>query len=418
MNAQLNSTNFQQFVCSNQGKLITFLHNDQKISKVVVDIQGEYFTGKTNVSDAKIDGFYYFSDCKMVEVHPLIAVLEKHRFVNLKSFNKYEFVEFISGLSGSFACKPLNEIYPKVIATKLTSDIEEAWTVVDGHYKIVYSKSLQEFRNEISLEDVLSSNKDVTIETTLERFPNFKFQSIKDDVIYGTSNEGTTVFSACINLKNIKRVLSKDGKELYVNIADKENKNEIEDLPDKLTKEKNQYTLIQEHHEKFLQLKDILTIYAPKNVGKFMDSIMTIKNGNFTLDKLLNFKQYWEEVKDEYLPFTTSYKTNPKIQALMKRYAELALLLCPSNEDTKYLIEKIDKIMIVAGKKEYDRLFKNVTPAVVPTVTKNIKYRGKPKTVEVMSEYTHVNGKNYVLVKDVTDNGKTKTLFKEYIEWM
>jgi hypothetical protein len=60
-------TNFQQFVSSNQGKLITFLHNDKQVSKVVSDIQGEYFTGKTNVSDAKIDGFYYFSDCKMIK---------------------------------------------------------------------------------------------------------------------------------------------------------------------------------------------------------------------------------------------------------------------------------------------------------------------------------------------------------------
>ena len=134
-------TNFQQFVSSNQGKLITFLHNDKPVSKVVSDIQGEYFTGKTNVSDAKIDDLYYFSDCKMID-------------------------------------------------------------------------------EDRPLEDVLSSNKDVTIETTSRLFQNFNFHSIEGNInigniIIGTSNGVPTG----IKSKNVKRVLSKDGKELYVNIA-------------------------------------------------------------------------------------------------------------------------------------------------------------------------------------------------------
>ena len=64
MNAQINSTNFQQFVSDNKGKLITFLHNDNKVSKVVVDVCSEYFTAKANETDVKIDGFYYFQNVR------------------------------------------------------------------------------------------------------------------------------------------------------------------------------------------------------------------------------------------------------------------------------------------------------------------------------------------------------------------
>ena len=48
----------------------------------------------------------------------------------------------------------------------------------------------------------------------------------------------------------------------------------------------------------------------------------------------------------------------------------------------------------------------------------DIEYRGKATTVEIINEYTHSNGKEYVLVKDLTDKDKTKTLFKEYIKYM
>jgi hypothetical protein len=411
-------TNFQQFVSSNQGKLITFLHNDQRVSKVVVDIQGEYFTGKTNVSDAKIDGFYYFSDCKMVdESHPLISVLEKHRFVLLKDDNwgeiMFEYVE--QYYEGRIEGKTLDSNYPNSFMSTAINNVEEVWAMVNGKYTLVYHKPTQEFRNEISLEDVLSSNKDVTIYTPGKAFCNFKFECIDKGLIRGTPSSG--VYTG-IDVKCVKRVLSKDGKELYVNISDDKEDNATEDSPDIVTKEKNLYKLIQEHHEKFLQLKDILTTYAPKNVGKFIDSIMTIKNGNFTLDKLTYFKQTWEEVKEEYIPFTKSFRTDPKIQALMKRYAELASLICPSNEDTKDLIEKIDKIMIVAGRQEYDRLFKNDNEQVLQkNIPIYIEYRNKPKTIEVVQEYTN-KGKEYVLVRDLTDNDKTKTLFKEYIKFL
>ena len=55
----------QDYIVSNKGKLITFKHNGNLISKIVVDICGEYFTGKNNESDARVVGVYYFSDCEI-----------------------------------------------------------------------------------------------------------------------------------------------------------------------------------------------------------------------------------------------------------------------------------------------------------------------------------------------------------------
>ncbi len=163
MNAQLN---FQQFVKDNQGNLISFLHNDTLISKVVVDICGEYFTCKSSVSDCKIIGFYYFSDCKMFEKkHPLIEVLERNRFVVIKTFDIYEFIEYISGESGSFICKPLNKSYPNVIVTKLNSDIQEVWATVHTKYTKVYP--YQVFS---SIDKVINDSEKVN--TTLEKLNN------------------------------------------------------------------------------------------------------------------------------------------------------------------------------------------------------------------------------------------------------
>ena len=48
----------------------------------------------------------------------------------------------------------------------------------------------------------------------------------------------------------------------------------------------------------------------------------------------------------------------------------------------------------------------------------NIEYKGKAKTVEIMNECTHRNGKSYIWVRDLSDKGKTKTLFKEYVKYV
>jgi hypothetical protein len=84
--------------------------------------------------------------------------------------------------------------------------------------------------------------------------------------------------------------------------------------------------------------------------------------------------------------------------------------------------ELINKIKKAVGDEPIDDLIEKINEQLettkTPKKTLQIEYRGKAKTVEVMNEYTHGNGKDYVLVKDITDNGKTKTLFKEYIKYM
>ena len=73
--------NFKDFVTENKGKLITFLYNNETITKVVVDICEDYFTTKANSNELKIDGFYYFSECKQIQSNPIIDVLEKYKTV-------------------------------------------------------------------------------------------------------------------------------------------------------------------------------------------------------------------------------------------------------------------------------------------------------------------------------------------------
>ena len=140
MNAQ---TNFQQFVSSNEGKLITFKHQGADISKYVVDVCGEYFTCKERETDAKIDGFYYFSDC---DKPTLIETLARHRYVVLigkkypmcDAFFEYEY------------CKEANSTL-MVIGKQLSAEnpevgyaapyIGEVWAIVEGKYTKVWEKT-------------------------------------------------------------------------------------------------------------------------------------------------------------------------------------------------------------------------------------------------------------------------------------
>ena len=94
-----------------------------------------------------------------------------------------------------------------------------------------------------------------------------------------------------------------------------------------------------------------------------------------------------------------------------------------NKERVHKLIDLINGEISMEGENEYERMFEkkeNVTGSPVSGSSGPVKieYRGKAKTVEIMNECTHKNGKEYVWVKDLTDNGKTKTLFKEYIKYM
>ena len=239
MNAQLNSTTFQQFVASNKGKKITFKYSDFKynnleISKVVVDVCGDYFTCKNQESDAKIDSFYYFSDCQLVN-DPLVDVLQKYKVVVIKSF-------------------PGDYIFRYSHATN---------NPVIGYGKIIHGVNL-------------STNKPVS-------------------------------FS-----KSIKKVWA-------------------------------------------------------------------IIDGKYT--------QVWDKEEQPIVP--KEQPIVPKEQSVVPK------------EQSVVPKEQLDEKVEEEKKKGI-----------------YIEYRGNPRIVDIINEYTHANGKEYVLVKDLSDHDKTKTLFKEYIKFM
>ena len=461
MNAQTNSTNFQQFVNSNKGKLITFKHNDTLVSKVVVDVCGEYFTGKINESDAKIDGFYYFSDCKMVDSkHPVIEVLEKYRFVILRQLDTGAdfMIEYISNNGDRFNAKNLAIRYNNSFLSTKLMDIGEVWAIVDGKYTSVWKTADTIARDGDSkygaLEKVLKENKGCNVATKSGTWCNFNFHSL-NGVVVGDS--GITLTPTAIMASNIVSVDSKDGKRVYtsdeilpepsqpmdkltsyfdshnkvsnacekvINTLDNLNKAFDKVFPKELFQnssdiDEEQYNLIKEHAKMFIDIFYDLGGYAPNTINKFLNKLLFIKEREFSLEELKEFRASFEELRDELLPqIKNTFKKDPTFQALLKRFVEFSLLILTESsihkDNIKTLLININNNMSVAGKKEYIEWFKKENKQN----EKNIKYRGKPKTVVVMNEFKHANGKDYVMVKDVTDNDKTKTLFKEYIEWM
>jgi hypothetical protein len=149
MNAQ---TNFQQFVSSNQGKLITFKHQGADISKYVVDVCGEYFTCKGRETDAKIDGFYYFSECEMYKP-TLIEALARHRYVVLigkkspmcDAFFEYKYCKeanstlMVIGKQLSVTGPEAPDENPDV--GYAAPYIGEVWAIVEGKYTKVWEKT-------------------------------------------------------------------------------------------------------------------------------------------------------------------------------------------------------------------------------------------------------------------------------------
>jgi antitoxin component YwqK of YwqJK toxin-antitoxin module len=323
-------TNIQQFVKDNQGSLITFLHNDKRVSKVVVDIQGDYFTCKSNASDPKIDGFYYFSDCTFFfEKHPLVEILEKHN-VSVLTFRVGHSCIF----KYNNYCEGTNYCDGMINGTCLTTSqpvgfniesVKEAWSIVDGKYTKIWEK--QPSTTPIPM-DKLSSY--------------FEAQN--------------NVKNACEKVNNTLEKLNNSFDKVFKSI-DKEDINYK--YPGILSgKAYTRYPNGKVKTEAFY--KD----------GKFHgDHLEYYENGS-----LFKHTQYKSGLKDgEYF----EYDKNNKIAS------------------HKYFKHDVE----VNGKKE-------------------IFYRGKAKTVEVINEYTLNNGKEYVMVKDFTDNGKKKSLFKEYIQWL
>jgi hypothetical protein len=399
MNAQNNSRNqfnFQQFVSENKGKLITFLHNDKSLSKFVVDVCSEYFTGKNQESDAKIDGFYYFSDCKMVpNKHPLQEIFETHKNVVL-CYSKMLVPTSITRIDDSF----IYGVCP-LIGTETTrhiTSINSVLTIVNGEWKTIYTsenKVLNNCDKVNTIIETLKNNKCVTVKTTSKEWKNFIFRSIEGKFVLGDCNKNVI----SINLNNIIAV---------------EPTKEHDDI------DKEQYKLIKEHAKMFIDISYDLGGYASNTINKFLNKLLFIKERDFSLEVLQEFRAAFNELKDELHPqVKNNFSKDPTFQALLKRYVEFSLLILTENssnkDNVKNFLEIVNKSMTEAGRQEYNKWFNSTQK---DSSQKNIKYRGKPKTVEIVDEYTYPDGKEYVMVKDVTDEGRTKTLFKEYIEWL
>jgi hypothetical protein len=393
-----------------------------KSLKFVVDVHGDYFTTKVNESDAKIDGFYYFFDCTLVD--GLISVLEKYKVIVLHFTNRISSIfkydkyndNMIAGtcLSSSFPCSFHH------------SSIKEVWAIVDGKYIKVWEK-------EEHSQDVLNACEKV------------------NNTLGGLNKAFEKVFPKVPSIDEQQYNLI---KENFKNISDLE-------------------VLLRNY------------VSTPGVVGQFMNRLSAIKDNDYSLLNLNAFKSSWEKIKEKIMPSFTGFKEHSKFQVLIRRFVEICILItvCPiQKEITEKILEQVNKVMTEDGRQEYNKHFKSEpskqpidiekvkedtiietlknnkhvtiktrnkvwenfifnsiegrfvlgdcsgTPTAInlnniDTVEpskqqKNIKYRGKPKTVEIMNEFTHPNGKEYVMIKDVTDNGKTKTLFKEYIEWL
>ena len=408
-------SNFQQFVSSNKGNLITFKHQGATVSKYVVDVCGEYFTAKGRQTDVKIDGFYYFAECEMYN-RSLIETLAYHKYVVLigekspmpDAFFEYEYCKEANSTLMVMG-KQLSAANPEV--GYAAPYIGEVWAIVEGKYTQVWKKTI----------DRLIINGD--------------------------------------GLKNIE-------------VADKEKKVEAPETgalgpEDEIKKRKFQW--YKENADDWIEL-------CVKNgtfkADKFMYVLGKIKTEPYSEELYNELCSSYEGLRDYFIRmFKNDHKKNPRVLALTKRFLVLTNEFREKfhNKDVHKLLDLINEKISFEGENEYERMFgkkenatgspvniehkgkaktveiindnalinkkeyvlakdcKDGTPMAL--LKKNIKYmdedkpvdieyRGKAKTVEIMNEYTHKNGKEYVWVKDLTDNGKTKTLFKEYIKYM
>jgi len=418
-------TNFQQFVSSNKGKLITFKHQDATISKYVVDVCGEYFTCKERQTDAKIDGFYYFSDCEMYKP-TLIETLARHRYVVLigekspmcDAFFEYKY------------CKEANNTL-MVIGKQLSSTnpdvgyaapyIGEVWAIVEGKYTKVWGKTNGGFLIDGDDLKKIGIRKFDAISEGSKKQSREEEEEIKKQKVQWYKDNANDWFKLCEEEGSIY-------SDNFINIIDRINSEPYSE-----------------------SLYDVLCCY-------------------------------YNCLRDSFLEKFQDDRKNPRVQALTKRFLVLSHEFRKKFDTKKvsHLVDLIDEEISIKGEEEYERLFedkkgsvtaessvritsagpvnikyagrpmlvqvikeytsndgstyvdvKDMNNGQVATLIKDyideeggasgpvkIEYKGKEKTVEIMNEYTHKNGKSYIWVRDLSDNGKTKTLFKEYVKYV
>jgi hypothetical protein len=417
MNAQ---TNFQQFVSDNKGKLITFLHTDKNITRFVVDVCGEYFTGKINESDAKIDGFYYFSDCKMVpNKNPLEEIFETHKFTVVLTTGCDIMAEYIEYDNGDFVVKDLRSGH-FIRLVQPSFYIKEVWAIVDGKYTKVWESAKEtvpqtDVDTSSDLYHLLKNNKTVDIHTKTSVWKDFELNFINGGIIAGyckgtptgilvNSVIGITVGGVYQAFVNGKKISSEE----HVKLPSEERFNNFKRV-----------------YPEILKLDSFLkNIVQEPQFSEYKKTLLTTYENKFNSELWNKFCTSWESLKGAFIKKMPTIRYDPTIQALVKRFSVITHEINPSTDNTEF-IGKINRFMSPQGKKIYEKLI-NTQPQTpqAPQAPQSsqrgvsIEYRGKAKTVEVINEYIHSNGKNYVLVKDLSDNDKTKTLFKEYIKYL
>ena len=155
----------------------------------------------------------------------------------------------------------------------------------------------------------------------------------------------------------------------------------------------------------------------------FISMMTKIKNEPYSKELYDGLCLSYEYLRDSFLRTFKGEFNRPKVQALTKRFlvltTEFRKKFGNNDSSVNSLVDFVNKEMSVEGGIIYKRKFEDKKGSEKePVGPVKIEYRGKPKTVEIMNECTHKNGKKYIWVRDLSDNGKTKTLFKEYVKYV
>jgi hypothetical protein len=405
-------SNFQQFVFSNKGNLITFKHQGATVSKYVVDVCGEYFTAKGRQTDVKIDGFYYFAECEMYN-RSLIETLAYHKYVILigekspmpDAFFEYQDCKVVNDtlmVNG----KQLSAANPDVGYT--ASYIGEVWAIVEGKYTQVWKKTI----------DRLLINGDDLKKIGVKKEIGGPEDEIKKQKIQWYKENADDWFEFCGKNVTFKAdkfmyVLGKIKREPYSEELYNELCSSYEGLRDYFIREfKNNRNKprLQALVKRFL----VLTNNFRKNFGnkERVHKLLDLINEEISIEGENWYERMFEKKENVTgSPVNIEHKGKAKTVEIINDNALInkkEYVLAKDCKDGTPMALLKKNVSGASGPVKYGDEDKPV----------NIEYRGKAKTVEIMNEYTHKNGKEYVWVKDLTDNGKTKTLFKEYIKYM
>jgi antitoxin component YwqK of YwqJK toxin-antitoxin module len=220
-----------------------------------------------------------------------------------------------------------------------------------------------------------------------------------------------TLFINGDDLKNI-------GVRKFDAISESEKKQSLDE--EEIKKEKVQW--YKDTANDWIELcKEKGSIYS----DNFISMMTTIKNEPYSKELYDGLCLSYEYLRDSFLRTFKGEFNRPRVQALTKRFlvltTEFRKKFGNNDSSVNSLVEFVNKEMSVEGGIIYKRKFEDKKGSEKDTGASGpvkIEYRGKSKIVEIMNECTHKNGKKYIWVRDLSDKGKTKTLFKEYVKYI